>query len=132
VRNKEQHKIYQRKWRKEHPLYQKKYNDKYAFERRYDASSRFIRAKSSAKYRKLEFTLSKQQFINLIAQPCWWCGGVVISTSSGLDRLHSNIGYVENNVVSCCTTCNMAKNSMTPEEFRVWIAKVYDHQFKVS
>ena len=49
---------------------------------------------------------------------------------NGIDRINSNIGYVKENVVSCCKHCNTAKNTMNDSEFKEWIKRVYDHYVK--
>lgn len=40
---------------------------------------------------------------------------------NGIDRIDSRIGYVNDNVVSCCTICNFGKNNLTYNEFISWI-----------
>lgn len=49
---------------------------------------------------------------------------------NGLDRIDSNIGYVENNVVPCCKRCNIAKLNFDYHSFLNWIEKVYKHIYK--
>jgi len=49
---------------------------------------------------------------------------------NGIDRINSNIGYIEGNVVPCCKHCNRAKNTMSDSEFREWIKKIYAHYIK--
>jgi len=48
---------------------------------------------------------------------------------NGLDRLNSSLPHDKNNVVSCCTTCNKAKLTMSVQEFLSWIQKVYNFNF---
>jgi hypothetical protein len=47
-------------------------------------------------------------------------------TYSGIDRIDSSIGYIEGNVVSCCSKCNTAKSDMPFDEFRVWAIRLYE------
>ena len=49
---------------------------------------------------------------------------------NGIDRIDSNKGYSFDNVVACCKYCNGAKNTMTQEEFKEWIKRVYEHYIK--
>jgi len=35
--------------------------------------------------------------------------------------VNSNIGYVSDNVVSCCTICNFGKNKLSYDEYISWI-----------
>lgn len=95
--------------------------------------------KSSANRRKIDFNLSKDEFEKLIDQSCYYCGESQTSkqskngqseirfTYTGIDRINSSNGYTIDNCVPCCKTCNMAKNSMTQEEFYSWVRRVYEH-----
>ena len=49
---------------------------------------------------------------------------------NGIDRLDSNIGYTNENSVTCCKTCNFAKNTLSESEFYLWIKKIYEYNFK--
>ncbi len=44
---------------------------------------------------------------------------------NGIDRLNSGSGYESGNCVSCCKTCNLAKNDLGVEEFRTWVRAIY-------
>jgi hypothetical protein len=44
-----------------------------------------------------------------------------------VDRLDSSCGYTLDNVVTCCTICNVAKSAMTVEEFKQWVLRVAMH-----
>ncbi len=89
----------------------------------YSLGGRFSHAKSQAKQREIEFTLTKEQFGIAISKPCFYCDNLLGQKSvsgSGLDRLDSNLGYTESNVVSCCIICNQMKsNCLTVEETKV-------------
>ena len=102
-------------------------------------SSLFNRIKNGAlKRRGLEFELTKDQVRELTAQNCHYCGALPTQITrrgrsggkyiyNGLDRKNNSLGYTIDNVVPCCKTCNYAKNKMDYEEFRAWIAVVFDH-----
>lgn len=49
---------------------------------------------------------------------------------NGLDRIDSNIGYLEENVVPCCKRCNIAKSNFDYNSFLNWVEKVYKHIYK--
>lgn len=49
---------------------------------------------------------------------------------NGIDRLDCNIGYTNENSVTCCKTCNFAKNTLSESEFYLWIKKIYEYNFK--
>lgn len=82
--------------------------------------------------------ITKEEVWELIQQPCHYCGcephhtwgmktGNGQITYNGLDRVDSLRGYVEDNVVPCCGTCNKAKQTMSVQEFRDWICRVHGH-----
>jgi hypothetical protein len=91
-----------------------------------------------AKRRKLEFSLDKQKFLELTTSNCHYCNQSPVSrfkvnwntdifSYNGLDRLHNSRGYLIDNVVPCCKTCNFAKNKMNVIEFKKWLITVYNH-----
>ena len=75
-----------------------------------------------AKKRNIDFTLKKDDFNSLILQPCFYCNYIQQSEVNGIDRIDNNKGYTDNNVITCCQTCNEAKGSQHPQEF---IDKMY-------
>ena len=70
-----------------------------------------------AKKRGIHFDLTKTQFELLILQPCFYCTHCTQGEVNGIDRLDNNKGYIEDNVVSCCKFCNLAKGTQHPQEF---------------
>jgi hypothetical protein len=70
-----------------------------------------------AKKRNINFALTKTQFNELTVQPCFYCSYSKEGEVNGIDRVDNNAGYVEDNVVTCCQTCNLAKGSQHPQEF---------------
>ncbi len=59
------------------------------------------------------------QYVDLISNPCFYCNGFFkqVTAGSGLDRIVPDKGYIIDNCVSCCETCNRIKNSnFSPEE----------------
>lgn len=46
---------------------------------------------------------------------------------NGIDRIDSSKGYENNNVVTCCCKCNIAKHTMTQNEFKEWVKMVYEN-----
>lgn len=104
--------------------------------------------KTRAKKKKIEFNIILDDFIFLSKQPCYYCGLLnsnfatdlavkkwqevknkentyIIIKYNGLDRVDSSKGYTMDNVVPCCKYCNIAKNSMTQEEYVKFINRVY-------
>lgn len=93
------------RWRKEHPERWKEIADK----SRRTESSRFSRAKSSAKRLKRLWFLSKEEYRSLIENNCTYCNGPLPGTGSGLDRIDNKRGYEVGNVLPCCTDCNQLR-----------------------
>lgn len=89
--------------------------------------------KHNAKTRGLEFHLTKEEFLDLIHQPCYLCGrtdlneikngqtGRVTYRYNGIDRIDNNIGYEIGNVAPCCRDCNRAKSTMSLQDFKTWV-----------
>lgn len=91
-----------------------------------------------AESRHLSFELTQDQFRHLISLDCFYCGTppnrVKKMTGSnggyvynGLDRIDPSKGYIEGNVVPCCSACNLAKHKMSYVEFKEWIRKLSDN-----
>jgi hypothetical protein len=88
---------------------------------------RFSGLKSAAKSRGHVVTLSLDEYKSLIEKPCFYCGGILPETGSGLDRRDSGRGYELVNVLPCCTMCNRCKSDLCAEDFRAWILQVSEH-----
>lgn len=98
----------------------------------------FAQYKKGAKNRNLVFSLTSIQFAGLIDKSCHYCGaGPSLKAFSnnrmklrnvngnflytGIDRKNSAFGYQIDNCVTCCKTCNFAKNNMSYIEFIAYI-----------
>lgn len=85
----------------------------------------FNRARSAAKSRGLEWTVTVAQFEELRKNPCYYCGGELPEAGHGLDRVENCVGYVIENVVPCCASCNVKKGAdWTTEETKAAILAV--------
>src|ERR1035441_95337 len=88
-----------------------------------------------ARKKKIPFELTLQQFYDITQQNCHYCGDSPRLRNlsgndvhaNGVDRLDSSCGYTLDNVVTCCTICNVAKSAMTVEEFKQWVLRVAMH-----
>jgi hypothetical protein len=99
----------------------------------------YRRYKGAAKWRKLEFSLTREDVRILTSGRCTYCGAVPSQIAkrngsehstylyNGMDRVDNNIGYVISNVVTSCGRCNSIKRAMTKREFASWIDTVYNH-----
>lgn len=103
-------------------------------------NSIFNSYKRGAKYRGLEFHLTKDEFRYLTAQNCHYCGASPMNSHqsngcvgeyvyNGIDRVDSAVGYIKENCVPCCAICNRAKTNRNRGEFMDWIIKVYNYNF---
>lgn len=70
-----------------------------------------------AKSRNLEFKLDFKTLESLITSKCSYCS----YTGGSIDRVDNDLGYLENNVVSCCKFCNRAKHETSKQEFLNWL-----------
>ena len=84
--------------------------------------------KQVAIQRNKSWDLSRIDAAKLLTQECSYCSFKGDINEMGIDRIDSSLGYESNNCVSCCKTCNFAKNSMSVEDFKSWITKIY-HNF---
>jgi hypothetical protein len=72
----------------------------------------------SADKKRLLFQINEELFDTITSNHCYICGKLAtIEHKNGLDRLNSSIGYIENNVYSCCGNCNYMKNNYTYKSF---------------
>ena len=100
-------------------------------------ASRFSIYKRSAKQRGYSWELTLDQFIEITYRLCHYCGSPPSQvhhlgngaqyTYNGIDRINNSIGYTNNNVVPCCGVCNIAKHTMSYDEFVQWICRVANH-----
>ena len=77
---------------------------------------KYSKYKFEAKHRSLSFEISQSLFIQLVSDKCFYCHSY---NCSGIDRINSTIGYIQENVRGCCGTCNIMKNTQTSEQFLI-------------
>lgn len=98
--------------------------------------------KRSAQARGIEFQLSVETFRILTKGNCYYCGvepnqkydeksNKWIITGywiyNGVDRKNDDVGYTDDNCVSCCKICNYAKQGLSDIEFLEHIRKIYNN-----
>jgi len=83
----------------------------------------------NADQRGLPFELDLEDFEEIIAQPCFYCGNFSAIEKNGVDRFDNRLGYIRENCVSCCGKCNRAKWTMSPKEFMEWAGRLSVHLF---
>ena len=110
--------------------YQKEYGlngEKYELAKK--LNNAVSKCKHNASTRNLKFLLSDEQAKSLLIKPCYYCGE---NLSYGLDRIDSKKDYTVDNVVPCCSTCNIMKNTFSKEVFFDKISKIYNRHCKKS
>ena len=101
--------------------------------------------KRTAKERSLIWGLTNSELKKLCQSNCYYCGLAPSNLYymkrctysyqfiyNGIDRKNNEIGYVLENCVPCCMTCNRAKCKMSLEDFLKWIKLVYDNSTKTA
>lgn len=90
------------------------------------------RYRQTAKKKKINFELSKEDFKKITSSICHYCGlppcltvkgprNNGYYTFNGVDRKNSEKGYFLENCVPACHWCNQAKSDYSYEEFLNWI-----------
>ena len=94
--------------------------------------------KGAAQKSNKEFDIPLKVFKWLTSSDCFYCGTPPSKTMkmpkyppgsylyNGLDRMVPLKGYVLNNVVPCCTQCNMMKWILSKEDFLKHIEKILE------
>lgn len=96
----------------------------------------FSRTKSQGIQRGYAFELSEEQFRSITSKKCYYCGvepkqgNIGLSSGdyiyNGLDRVDNTRGYLLDNVVPCCITCNRAKDTMSIKQFVRHVENIYN------
>jgi len=100
----------------------------------------FAGLRYGAEKRGYEWALSKEDVRQLTSRPCHYCGIEPIQRIkkasyngdciyNGLDRVDNDRGYLIDNIVPCCGTCNKMKNNMTQKEFLDHIQRIFNTMF---
>lgn len=105
----------------------------------------------NAKKKNFQFDLDKETFKKIVSQNCYYCGEkpkdynpyiiknaeishVGVSRAwikvNGVDRLDSNLGYIKENCITCCSVCNKMKLKYTVNFFIQHIFKIARHMVK--
>lgn len=107
---------------------------------------RISMCKQSTKYRgsknrRFTWEITDKEELKLIELirngRCTYCGvtSEEMTTPHGLDRIdNSIINYRMDTVAICCRICNIAKGTMTVEEFKTWLKKAstYTNEFEIQ
>lgn len=91
-----------------------------------------------AKERNYEFTLTKEEFRKLTKENCWYCGKKPSGIKqykgcrdyylyNGIDRVDNDKGYVIENCMPCCKTCNYMKSTLPADMFINHVRKIVEN-----
>lgn len=90
--------------------------------------------KHSAEIRNIDLELTKEDFRNMIFEPCFYCGHKGDNNYShqkhlgilhnGIDRINSSIGYTKNNIVTCCKRCNFSKRDLSYQDWINYLNRI--------
>jgi hypothetical protein len=100
------------------------------------------RYKKQARIRNKEWALTDEEALFLLGCDCHYCGSGPGNTQgngsagrwngeytySGIDRKDNDQGYLPDNVVPCCATCNRAKNVQPYGQFMTWIENLIKYR----
>lgn len=95
-------------------------------ERAKKPKSRIESIRHGAKLRNIEISLTDDEIISMISNPCFYCGGGE-GKLIGIDRIDNSIGYVKENCVPCCSLCNYMKGTNSKDDFISQCKKISSH-----
>lgn len=73
-------------------------------------NGKFITYRANANRRRIEFSLTLDDFCRLWQRDCTYCGKCI--DTIGIDRIDNSLGYISGNVMPCCYDCNVMKKSI--------------------
>jgi hypothetical protein len=78
----------------------------------------FSEYKKRAEKKKLEFTLTEEQFEQQKMEDCYLCGKKnTLTHKNGIDRFDNARGYIVENIKTCCGNCNYLKRDYSYDLF---------------
>ena len=87
--------------------------------------------KRSAKLRGKSFEITQDHFDKITSKPCYICGKrITYFHKNGIDRLYNTVGYVYENCMPCCKTCNYYKKDMSLEDMFTVMHNIYTHMYQ--
>ena len=82
----------------------------------------------NAKKRKLEFSVTLEEFSLYYGKPCFYCGIL----AKGIDRIDNTVGYIVGNLVACCGKHNMMKGTLNQQQFINECELIVKHTLEAS
>jgi len=119
--------------------YYKTHHEKYR-ERRNGASVTYRIGNKTLKLQQIKvscqrfgrvFNVPDELAFKFFETPCFYCGEGPETASkcklNGIDRMDSDVGYIEANVVPCCPTCNYMKKNIPISLFLAKCQKIHEY-----
>ena len=97
----------------------------YAFEKKLNPLIHFREYADSAAKKNVEFSITVEEFTEVVTKPCYYCKKYNETEVLGIDRIDSFKGYVKGNILPACEICNTMKKQLTMKEFAKHIALLY-------
>lgn len=123
----------QKEYRENKKSYYKKNKDKLLESNkswRQTINGKFLMYKRGAKARNLTFELTKEEFSTFWGLYCYYCNDKI--ETIGIDRIVSSKGYILNNIVPCCSICNVMKLNHDKQFFINHIQKIWENLEKLK
>ena len=89
------------------------------------------------KAKGISYDITAATYIAIATKPCHYCGTLPVTKGkqltrhgeipipvNGLDRIDSSLGYTFNNIVPCCSICNIMKSNLSLEKFTEHIKQI--------
>jgi hypothetical protein len=102
-----------REYRRRNPEKFQIYNEN----RKKDSNYKLSYYKERAAKKKYDWGITDEYALELFSDECMYCGEFNEFGVNGIDRVDNTMGYIDGNVVPCCTVCNMIKCDMSEELF---------------
>jgi hypothetical protein len=88
-----------------------------------------INSKRKLSGKNMEINITENDFNEILGYKCYYCANNN-SDKIGIDRIDSTKGYIDGNMVSCCSRCNLMKNTSDLTDFIDKVNKIVNHNIK--
>lgn len=103
----------------------KKCRKQYAYEKASTIEARYNRLQDRAYNSELLLYITLNEYKNIVSKPCHYCNTKLEGCGFTLDRIDNSLGYIIENVLPCCGTCNKIRNNaLTVNEMEVAMSAV--------
>ena len=82
-----------------------------------NVASRLGGIRQQASKKGYDWSLTDVEAETMMRSPCFYCGFHSDETLNGIDRMDNGVGYIPENCVACCGTCNFMKTCLDSKTF---------------